>query len=265
MAVFGLAAAALFLSIIGAAAVLGFAGFKGQDSRKSFGMYLGFVAAVFALLAVLGIVTSIGMLIAQGGRDGGEVTPMGPGRGGNSQVEDKPGQRGRQGQNGRNGQGPGSQGPGNSKQGPNAAPGANPAGEIAGSEELDPEEEAVLEDILGDEQESSAPRQSIQLTAVSPGADNSAVEQMRGGGSPGMASGRNRTLIAIGSMIGSLALGGFSLFLFLWSTNLTGRKPWKKNADGGAHANPAAGPEASPAQPDFSTEPVTSGDPSEPF
>lgn len=254
MAIFGIAAAALFLSIIGAAAVLGFAGFKGQDSRKSFGMYLGFVAAVFALLAVLGIVASIGMLIAQGGRDGGEVTPMGPGRGGgNSQVENRPGQRGRQGQDG---QGPASRAPGNNNQGPRAAPGANPAGDVPGSEELDPEEEAVLDDILGDGQESSAPRQSIQLTAVNSGADGSSLEQIRGGGSQGAASGRNRTLMAIGSMIGSLALGGFSLFLFLWSTNLTGRKPWKKNADAGAHANPAV----PPAQTGFSAEPVTSGE-----
>ncbi|RIK10915.1 MAG: hypothetical protein DCC49_01505 [Acidobacteria bacterium] len=249
MAIFGIAAAALFLSIIGAAAVLGFAGFKGQDSRKSFGMYLGFVAAVFALLAVLGIITSIGMLIAQGGRDGGDVTPMGPGRrGDNSQVDDGPVQRGRQGRDGQ--RGPGTEAPGKN-QGPNAAPGANPAGDIAGSEEVDPEEEAVLEDILGDGQGSSAPRQSVQLTSVNSSSDTSAMEQVRGGG--GIMSGRNRTLIAIGSMIGSLALGGFSLLLFLWSFNLTGRKPWKKNADAGAHSAPQA-------QTELSSEPVTSGE-----
>lgn len=254
MAIFGIAAAALFLSIIGAAVVLGFAGFKGQDSRKSFGMYLGFVAAVFALLAVLGLVMSIGMLIAQGGR-GDEVMPAGPGRGGNSQVENRPGPRGKQGQDGRNRQGPADQPPGNNQE-PKTAPGMNPSDSVPGSDELDPEEEEVLDDILGNGQENSALRQSIQLTAANSESGGSSLKQVRGRGLSGMASGRNKTLIAIGSMLGSFALGGFALFLFIWSTNLTGRKPWKKNIDTGANPNPAV----PPAQTEFAAKPVTSSE-----
>lgn len=261
MAIFGIAAAALFLSIIGAAVVLGFAGFKGQDSSKSFGMYLGFVAAVFALLAVLGIVASLGMLVAQGGRDGGDVTPMGPGRGqGNSRVEDRPGgnnQQGpgnRQGPMGQKGNRPGDR---NSSATPNsnAGPNSNPTGDIAESDQLDPDEEEVIDDILGEGSEAEAPKQSIQLTAASTGNDSGSLNQARGKGGPGAMTGRNKTLIAVGSLVASIALGGFSVILFLWSLDLTGRRAWRKNKNQGSHVNSIP----QPSQPEFGSEQVTSG------
>lgn len=191
MAVFGITAAVIIASVIGASIVLAFAGHKGEDATRTFGLYLGFLAGIFALLAILGLITSVGILATQGNR---ELAPGGPGRGefsGDGPRSDEP--RGGPRMRDRN------------------------------------RDSSALPSLI-----SGQDREVIQAVSIATEMPLTATEV---GDDPGKDARekptrnfatRNRVAIGIGGVVGSLALGGFSIFLFFWSANLTGRRPWHK-------------------------------------
>lgn len=288
-----IAAAAIglvFVAMLASGLVLGLAGFKGNDARRSFGLIVGLLAVGLALVCVMGVIGGIAIAFYDGGggiRGGygnqGPATGQSRGAGPSGSDQANRGRDGRQkpGMQQPGSQQPGMQGGGAQNRNQNAdsstgtgtgsdsstattlyqqkqpAPTTQPSGATDPSTDSEPGG-AVLDDDLAEIEDAideigMAPDDGGNSNApvAAPGypSGSGAVQQP--------APGRNRSgrgLLAAVTIIESLVIGGFSVLLWLWSLDLTGRRPW-----GRRRIQPAA-----PGPPGEFGPPPSSGAPSGP-